>query len=621
MSTPDLSSESLRQIYDDAKRLREQLDALIARLEPILDAKPASLGPSTPTLAAPAAVAATGAAAGAAGGASGAAAKPKSLVSGPLIVVASETDRSKLLNPLGISLEGRPLLEIDAKAGAGFAKNSFSAEAKDRVAIYRAKRSARAAHLGVVSDIKAANLEQARWAVVINAFEDAALIKAIWPLIEHRMGQMKLTPPAVTFSEGENAMAWVARHTDGNKKNLKDNWGEIPPVLIYRPGDRVNPWLARYNVSPAPVDPAKGVPYYLLILGRPGPLTPEDEAFIPMNFQYLLDIFWGVGRLCFTDAQGRHRLEDYTAYAGKVIDFERAADAASRIQKEVVYFSTSHEADIATIRSTNELTKPLTRWHQDPAKIPGRNGVGMRTFIEEQATRDALGTILTGGGTGKAPAVLFTAGHGLGLPLSDDRLTMHQGALITQDWSGVGAVKRDHWFAGQDLGADAKVHGMFAFLFACYGAGCPDLDEFVFDPAVGVEQGRPQVAPFPLIAQLPQQLLVNGALGVLGHVDRAWTFSFSGTEDKVTAQSQAFEDVLGRLLQGRRAGDATDQFNIIQGDRAMALTEELENVKFGKIVDDLEISKLWMARNDARNYALLGDPACRLPYTDVAGEP
>jgi hypothetical protein len=457
------------------------------------------------------------------------------------------------------------------------------------------------------------DLDSSRWAVIINAFEDAALIEAIWPLIEHRMKQMQLTPPAVSFKQGESAAAWLARHNDGGKMNLKDHWGKMPPVLIYRHGERPATFLGRHGVASGPVDPRRGVPYYLLIVGRPGPLNAEDEAYISMNFQYLLDIFWGVGRICFTDHQGQHRLEDYAAYANKVLNFETAADAKERLLKEVVYFSTRHELDIATNRSTDELVRPLTKWHANEANTPAKQKFGQRSFIAEAASRANLASVFSGSGQGKAPAILFTAGHGLGLPLRDERLAMHQGALITSEWTGEGPVREGDWFAGEHLGSDTRVEGMFAFLFACYGAGCPDLDEFIFDPLLGPEKGRPQVANFPLIAQLPQQLLVNGALGVLGHVDRAWTFSFSGIED-VKGQSQPFEDVLGRLLQGKRAGDATDQFNIIQGDRAMALTEELENIKFGKIVDDLELSRLWMARNDARNYALLGDPAARLPF-------
>lgn len=606
----DPSRETLRTILEDARRLSEQLGALIKKLEPLVEAPAPAQGALAQT-----ATLTTGATAPAYQPVS----HRKTGRGGPVQLVAGAAQNSKILTPLGLWQEdGKPLLEIDARAAAELAKGKLSQESKEQIGLYKAKRQSQVAHLGVVADIKAAELDQARWAVVINAFEDAALIEAVWPLIEHRMRQMKLTPPPVSFQPGEDAKTWHARHTEGGTQNLKDHWGKIPPVMIYRPDERHGQWLGRHGVAAGPVDPRRGVPYYLLLLGRPGPLADGDNKQIPMNFQYLLDIFWGVGRLCFTDDQGNHRIDDYKAYTERLITFELAQDARERLRKEVVYFSTRHDADIATIRSANELALPLTRWHENPENTPAKLGYTMRSFIEREATKDTLGKVLNVSGGDKPPAILFTAGHGLGLPLSDPKLVMHQGALITQDWGG-GTVKPEHWFAGEDLGS-ARVDGMFAFLFACYGLGCPDLDEFIFTSGTGVEEERPRVANFPLIAQLPQRLLANGALGVLGHVDRAWTFSFSGTEPKVTAQSQPFEDVLGRLLKGKRAGDATDQFNTIQGDRAMTLTEELENIKFGKQVDDFELAKLWMARNDARNYALLGDPAARLPFDAPADE-
>ena len=98
------------------------------------------------------------------------------------------------------------------------------------------------------------------------------------------------------------------------------------------------------------------------------------------------------------------------------------------------------------------------------------------------------------------------------------------------------------------------------------------------------------------------------------------TLPINATEDRVVGGWQIKQLMEGTatpqdgLLQGRRAGDATDQFNIMQGNRAMALTEELENIKFSTIVEDTELSLLWATRNDARNFAWLGDPACRLPF-------
>lgn len=604
---------SLEEVYAELQELREEfaeglravqarLDALAARLPggvPVVEPAEAP-APST----APEAIAADERAPS-----PGAPTRaPDTVFSGPLVLRrGTEGQAAELLTPLGISPEGKPLLTIDAAAAAEQARGRLGGESKERQQLYRAKENSRAGHLGVVADIEQNDLAQARWAVVVNAFEDSALIKAVWPLIEHRMRQMGHTPPAVTFRDGESAGAWHARQS--GDKNLRQHWGQVAPVLIYRHGETAGAWLARHQVSQGPVDPRRGVPFYLMLLGRPGPLNPADEAYIPLTFQYELDIFWGVGRVCFTDEQGHHRLADYTTYAERLAGFEQRQDAASRLRKEVVYFSTRHQLDTSTIRSTQELVVPLTEWHANPENIPSKRGFGKRAFIADDATRSQLEAVLGGSGEGKPPAVLFTASHGLGLPLSDARLALHQGALVTQDWSGEGPVLREHWLAGEDLGASTQVEGMMAFLFACYGAGCPDEDEFIFDE----ERGRPRIAHFPLIAQLPQRLLVSGALAVLGHVERAWTYSFSGT-DGARAQTQGFEDVLGRLLRGERAGSATDDFNVIQGSRAMALTQELENIRFNKQVEPLDLARLWMARNDARNYALLGDPAARLPY-------
>lgn len=474
--------------------------------------------------------------------------------------------------------------------------------------------------MGVVSDVDLTRLEQARWAVVINALEDAALLKALWPLIEHRMRQMGLTPPAVTFREGESAGAWYNRHTDGGKKTLKESWGQIPPVLLYRPGERTNQWLARapHGVANTTVDPRRGVPFYLMLLGRPGALSEDDETFIPLVFQYELDIFWGVGRVCFTDEQGQHRLSDYTTYTERLIEHEQRRDAAERVRREIVYFATRHEADRSTFYSADELVLPLHRWSTNPSSTALSQGYSSSLYIGPSATRARFESILTGDDVGSAPALLFTAAHGLGMPLSDERLVMHQGALVMGDWNGSGPLRREHWFAGEDLVALSarRVGGMFAILSGTYSAGCPAEDEFI------VQQGqRARIAPFALIAQLPQQLLVNGAVGILGYAERAWTYSFQGTAG-IQSQPQPFEDMLGSLTRGYCVGHATDQLNAIQGLRSMSLIEELSQIDYGRDYDPAKLARLWMARNDSRNYTLLGDPAARIQHlTGLNGSP
>ncbi|MBX0327926.1 hypothetical protein K2Z83_09590 [Oscillochloris sp. ZM17-4] len=462
---------------------------------------------------------------------------------------------------------------------------------------------------GTIADVDQDTIAEARWAVVVRAKEDVAVLKALAPLIQHRMRQMGCRPLNLDFQSGDSSCgAWLRRHTDDGKKSLRDNWGEVPPVLLVRTGETVNNWLTRHRVSQAPVDPKQGVPFYLMIVGRPGPLDPHDDVFIPWGFQYELDVFWGVGRLLFTDASGRHRLDAYRDYAEQVVAWETRADAASHLRKEIAFIGTRHEGDTSTERSAKNLVTPLAAWSGAPNTTPARLGFGHRLYLGDDATRDNLTRMLS---ASAPPAILFSATHGIGLRSSDDpaRLVMHQGALLTADFA-YGSIRREHWLAGEDLDAmsNLNVAGMIACLFACYSAGCPQHDEFAFEPG----KPRAQIAPFSFVSQLPQRLLAHGALAVLGHIERAWTYSFSGVEGGADSQIQPFQDVIGRLLKGMPAGSATDQFNVIQGARSLTLTKELEDIRHGIQPNPARLARLWMARNDARNYVLLGDPAVRL---------
>src|SRR6185369_3560701 len=144
--------------------------------------------------------------------------------------------------------------------------------------------------------------------------------------------------------------------------------------------------------------------------------------------------------------------------------------------------------------------------------------------IGDPATKSTLDGILRGAIEGGPPAVLFTGSHGKSFRPDDPRQPGSQGALICQDWSGYGKVEREAYFDASDLPANAKVHGMVHFLFACYGGGCPQLDSFN-----RLSDSPKTIASKPMMARLPQALLAHpqgGALAVLAHVDRAWAYSF-----------------------------------------------------------------------------------------------
>jgi len=116
----------------------------------------------------------------------------------------------------------------------------------------------------------------------------------------------------------------------------------------------------------------------------------------------------------------------------------------------------------------------------------------------------------------------------------------------------------------------------------------------------------------PITARLPQRLLAKGALAVLAHIDRAWAFSFQ--TDRGKPQVQDFRSVMELLLAGNRIGQATDDFNrrwsVLSAELSM-LVEEQEAM--GTTADTAaRLGNRWVARDDARNYLILGDPAVRL---------
>ena len=239
-------------------------------------------------------------------------------------------------------------------------------------------------------------------------------------------------------------------------------------------------------------------------------------------------------------------------------------------------------------------------------------GWQIETILGENTVKTRLKDLLGGPQT---PALLMTAGHGMEFPLNDPRQLPHQGALLCQDWPGRDAwgrkpISEDFYFAGDNLTGNENLLGLLAFFFACYGAGTPQLDEF----SKKAFKDRMPIAPFPFIANLPKKMLGHprgGALAVIGHIERAWTFSFHWPD--VGAQTTVFESTLQRLLDGHPVGSALEYFNERWAEQATMLSDELEEISFNKQFDPYALADMWTANNDARGYAIIGDPAVRLP--------
>ena len=124
-------------------------------------------------------------------------------------------------------------------------------------------------HLAADESVKDPNdLKQAGWGIVLPGDVPSEVMTALKPLLELRQQQ-----------------------AGGLYKELGG----------YVPGRSPRDWLNGKGVTWGVVDPKKGVPLYLLLLGGP--------KQIPFEFQYMLDSYWNVGRLDFDSPA------DYRAYA------------------------------------------------------------------------------------------------------------------------------------------------------------------------------------------------------------------------------------------------------------------------------------------------------------------
>jgi hypothetical protein len=375
--------------------------------------------------------------------------------------------------------------------------------------------------------------------------------------------------------------------------------GDRLKVLDYKKGEQLRDWYQRHRVSAGNIDP-EIVPYYLLLVG-----TPD---LIPFDFQYLLDVEYAVGRLAFASAA------EYEQYARSVIDYEGAKTAANR--KEISYWGTRHQGDPATNLSAALLIDPLANGIAGAAgslKRPIHAEVGYQRSLSlgDDATKAKFLATLH---AERAPALLFTASHGMAVRSGRQDQRAVQGALLCQDWPSFGNIRPEHLLTAADVDDDANVKGVVALVFACFGAGTPDLDQFPMDLSQAGQM--PALAPQPFIAALPNRLLAHpkgGALAVIGHVDRAWGFSIQ-TPKVPDAQIGTFRNSLGYMLSGTPVGHAiSSQF----GGRFAALATSLGSATSPTAPasmrpTDRDLVACWLERNDAQNYILLGDPAVRI---------
>lgn len=380
---------------------------------------------------------------------------------------------------------------------------------------------------------------------------------------------------AVAF--GPNVSNEVKEALDPLLRLRQEQAGERYRRIDLLPGWTSQDFRAKFELGFGPAEPDV-MPYYLLLVG-----APSDVSF---ELQYGLSLQYAVGRLDFEQP------EDYAIYATRV----KQTEEESSERKETVIFGVEgpKENERFLIESfVDPLTSELQSWLRE-SRLPPLHRASSQT------KRELLGILQ------RAPGFLFAAGHGLKCSLEDPSILRRQGALVCSDHLFSGSVDESSLVTGDDLSSDLDLTGLIAFVFACYGAGCPEQDNFFNRPL-----GRPpKIAPGPIVSFLAKQMLRQGAQAFVGHVDRVWGASFS-FHNRTGDSVKAFTSVCEKLLAGNRLGHSMEWIHQKYGEVAA----ELSNLLIDRSRTPSPPGLLSLMRKtmlDARNYVIIGDPAVRI---------
>ncbi len=451
------------------------------------------------------------------------------------------------------------------------------------------QRIANSTHLGTDYSVDDPNdLTQAGWGILFASDADPAIQAQLQPLIDLRKGQVQ--DPSLF-------------------KIFSGNTGVLP-------NQTAAGWAQQRGVSlTAPVDPYQGgVPFYLLIVG-----SPERISF---EFQALLKMQWAVGRLYFDD------IADYGHYAQAVVQYESQSFTPSQRRNAAVWV-TRNVGDLATAMLCGAISQDFLA----PAnQLGARRQFSLNGYFSDKATKAQLIDILRGNLPGGPPAIVFTGSHGCDYSGADPaRQRSLQGSLVTQEWIPKTPASPANQFSADDIPADAKLLGTVGFLFACYSGAFPATSNYYFN-----KDGTPlTIAPAPMVSRLPQALLSRGMLAVIAHIDMAFPYAFQDVSG--TPQVQAVRTPLELLMSGKRIGLAADSLSVMWSARSSQLALAQGQTPPAPAVPEgatapapsastavapnpaatRALAQMTIARDDARNYIVLGDPATRLRISDL----
>ncbi|MCE9671582.1 hypothetical protein LY474_27625 [Myxococcus stipitatus] len=348
-------------------------------------------------------------------------------------------------------------------------------------------------------------------------------------------------------------------------------------------------------------------PRYLLILG--------DLDTVSLELQEVLSIVALVGRLVFPTDDG------YRAYVAKVLRWAEHPSAARRAHP---LFYTARDGSAAARLGHDLLMKPCAemalerpetrRRHMEPPVSCVETGEGTGTAVERFLRFASEAT----------PSVLLSLSHGLGPPSSGNWASIEQqralqGALVlargqvltSEAVADVPFLPGGVWFGLACFSAGTPAHS----LFAPWLQELPELNATVARFAQTSHHG-PDGQPF--IAALPQAALANpeGPLAVVGHIDLAWTTSFS---QQGSSRHKKFRNLIEAICQRSRVGAALTYLlapaNRLERWQAASAQDASKAKKAQRRArtSDSDLAFRWLQYHDLASYVLLGDPAVHLP--------
>jgi hypothetical protein len=401
------------------------------------------------------------------------------------------------------------------------------------------------------------------------------------------------------------------------------------PARIYRAPAEMTAGLAvrfRDDVYRGEDVPEHERPRYLMLLG--------DLPDVSLDLQHALANGALVGRVAFSNAAGEADFDAYAAYAEKVVTFSKRP---SPDEMPDAYFFAARDGSEATTTALAQLIRPsladAEAWRSrgtfPVARVREIAGEGALTVhaAPDSGPQKGLDELLRAA-AGERPAVLLSVSHGLGAPRGGWKSESQQRAL-----QGALALGGKDVLNADELGQKRFLPGGMWFCVACFGAGTPAASIYhtwLSDLAkAGAHEGRldavlkslPKQGEAPFVAALPQAALANpeGPLAVIGHVDLAWTYAFSGGKGLTESRRTRILSAIKVLVNGSRAGVGLDALMRFYRETTDALRASYQAEADARAwnrpdpTDPKERGHLWMLSNDLRGYVLLGDPAARLP--------